>query len=643
MAHSKRLITLLSLTISSFLLVSNTAKEEGNQRVAGKSELKQTRKGKAIAPVIDIQPQLRRMHDVDSVRAEIQAIKKLGFDRVYMVLCNPGYPAFSDPGIVPVPLDKKTGNRTLESILKLGDPNWVYLNEAKKAGLQAWAIIKPYESGTGSTIPHGAKAPMSLAQIETIGGQHVYFDNLLSKKPELRVMRKPLPDSILARLNEPVQELEIAFCLDAFTNKTAADQFFKYEGIKDSEVEIPEIGLWTSRENGQYQKLEDGFKVQTKIEQRSVSDGNNNLISSAKRHLVISIKGLNITKEYPYMAVTLEKGGRFYTIPYSMIKAYSGSGEIPVTISLHSRATMSAVEQNNPYREREWGLEKHPVMGDVAKKSFADWGFEFEWHGAGFWGDGWMNNPVYGIARGKRTHMKGTLCEAYPEVRNYWLDQVKRAVDMGFDGVDIRLQNHSGMVTDYTNYGYNEPIVKKYRELYGVDILKEKADPLKIMKIRGDYFYSFLVEAAAVIHRKGKKIQVHLRHAHEAPLLSDDFNELGFWAMPKILLDWKKIVDLADEITLKHYYHNNYRTVLGSQIKQYAKRQNKRVWVHAYIQQGKELNTGFFREVEKDDLIGGILLYEFEDSIYKADPSDMNPDVPSLGSVARLLREFDYK
>jgi len=61
-------------------------------------------------------------------------------------------------------------------------------------------------------------------------------------------------------------------------------------------------------------------------------------------------------------------------------------------------------------------------------------------------------------------------------------------VKMGFDGIDFRLQNHSGMVTDYVNYGYNEPIIKRYKEKYGVDILKAEAEPLKIMEIRGEYF-----------------------------------------------------------------------------------------------------------------------------------------------------------
>jgi len=60
---------------------------------------------------------------------------------------KPGYPTFSDPTVSVMPTDKGTGNYTLESILALGDPNYAYMYEAKRLGMEAWAIIKPYESG----------------------------------------------------------------------------------------------------------------------------------------------------------------------------------------------------------------------------------------------------------------------------------------------------------------------------------------------------------------------------------------------------------------------------------------------------------------------------------------------------------------
>ncbi len=567
--------------------------------------------GKMIAPVVDIQPQLRGFHDYYRIQEEINLLKNLGFERLYFVLCQPGYSAFSDPTISIMPTNKGTENHTLESILALGDPNWAYMYETKKQGMEAWAIIKPYESGTGFTIPHGANAPLSRKKIETIGGQHIHFDNLISNFPDFRLKRKPLSDSILIRLDEPIEALEIAFCLDYFSQKTSSENYFEFKGLKESEIQIPEIALWISQDNGRYKKYEGNFEVSSAVENLQTKDANGFVINDTlKRFLVLTIKDLKIPADHNYIAITLDKYQNLYTIPYSMIRAYTSTGEIPVTTGIHVRSSLSSVESNKPFEKREWGLETRPVKGEVAGKSFMDWGFEFEFQGTGHWGDGWVNSPVYGIAKGKRRYMAGTPCEAYPEVQDYWLEQVERVVAMGYDGIDFRLQNHSGMVTDYINYGYNEPIINRYHEKFGVEILKEEADPLKIMEIRGEYFLSFLEKAANVIHSNGKKMQVHLRHAHESPQLSDDFNELGFWAMPKILLDWKKTIDLADEVTIKHYYHGNYRQWMGNNIKTYANKQGKRVWVHNYFTQGDGINYDFFRAIEKDERIDGILLYE---------------------------------
>ncbi len=602
--------------------------------------------GKMIAPVVDIQPQLRGFHDYYRIQEEIFLLKNLGFERLYFVLCQPGFPAFSDPTISIMPTDKGTENHTLESILALGDPNWAYMYETKKQGMEAWAIIKPYESGTGFTIPHDAKAPLSRKKIETIGGQHIHFDNLISENPDLRVKRKPFSDSILKRLNEPIEALEIAFCLDYFSHKTSSENYFEFKGLKESEIQIPNILLWISQDNGRYIKYEGNFKVSSAIKNLQVMDANGFLINDTlKRFLVLAIKDFKIPDDYNYIAITLDEYKNMYTIPYSMIRAFTSSGEIPVTTGIHVRSSLSPIERNKPYEKREWGLETRPVKGDHAGESFMDWGFEFEFQGTGHWGDGWVNSPVYGIAKGKRKYMAGTPCEAYPEVQDYWLEQVERIVAMGYDGIDFRLQNHSGMVTDYINYGYNEPIVNRYHEKFGIDILKAEADPLKIMEIRGEYFLSFLEKAANIIHSNGKKMQVHLRHAHESPQLSDDFNELGFWAMPKILINWKKAIDLADEVTIKHYYHGNYRPWMGDSTKTYANKQGKRLWVHNYFSQGDGINYNFLRAIEKDERIGGILLYEVNQGLlYTGFPEPKfgyyNQNVNKLKSILKRMEIF---
>jgi len=595
-----------------------------------------TKAGKMIAPVVDIMPQLRGFHDYKKVREEMVFLKDLGFNRVYFVLCQPGYPTFSDPTVSVMPTDKGTGNYTLESILALGDPNYAYMYEAKRLGMEAWAIIKPYESGTGFTIPHDAKAPLSRKQIETIGGQHINFDNLISSNPELRVKRKPEQDAILNMLNEPIKSIEVAFCLDSLKQKVSYEKYFEFDGLKDSEIEIPGIALWYSQDNGKYNKYEGNIEVESKFEYRQVKDANGFLLAdTSKRFLVLTIKNFNLSENYNYFAITLDQNKNLFTIPFSMIKAYTSSGEIPITTGIHSRSPMSPEEGSKSPEERAWGLENRPVKNKEALKLFMNWGFEFEFQGTGHWGDGWVSSPLYGFAKGKRKYMGGTPCEAYPEVQEYWLDQVQRVVKMGFDGIDFRLQNHSGMVTDYVNYGYNEPIIKRYKEKYGVDILKAEAEPLKIMEIRGEYFLSFLEKAADVVHSSGKKMQVHLRHAHEAPVLSDDFNELGFWAMPKILLDWKKVIDLADEVTLKHYYHGDYRTWMGDSIKTYAKDKGKRVWVHNYFTQGDGVEYDFLNAIEKDERIGGILLYEVDGGILHTGFPD-NKSIPNEQNINKL-------
>lgn len=580
-----------------------------------KDGLPQTSGGKAMAPVIDIQPYLRGFHDHERVQEEMLLLKKLGFERVYLVLCQPGYPAFSDPSIAVMPPHKGTGNNTFASIHALGDPNWVFMHEAQKAGMEAWAIIKPYESGTGFTIPHGTIAPLSRKQVETIGGQHIHFDNLISDRPELRIKRKPASDAIIKRLNKPVESIEIAFCLDSF-KQTTRQGYFEFEGLDDSKLTIPAMTLWISRDNGRYVKYEGNYEVNSEIDYRLVRDANGFLLGDLpKRFLIMTFKGVQIPPEFSYIAVTLDEYRNLYSIPYSMIKAYTATGEIPVTTGYHVRTSISPVERMKSPEEREWGLESRPVTGPHAAESFKEWGFEFEFQGTGHWGDGWVSSPVFGIGIGKRQYMAGTPCEAYPEVQEYWLEQVRRIMAMGFDGIDFRLQYHSGNVADYINYGYNEPLVERYYEKHGIDILEEEADPIEIMRIRGEYFHLFLDKAAEIIHSHGKKVQVHLRHAHEEPRLNDDFNELGFWAMPKILLDWKRAVDLADEVTIKHYYHNNYRSWMADSIKNYAHKSGKRIWVHCYISQGGELNDNFFDSVEADERVGGILLYEVESLI----------------------------
>lgn len=610
--------------------------------------LKTTQGGKAIAPVVDIFPQIAvGYHDQSRVAEEMRLLRELGFERVYFVLCNPGYPTFSNPLLCLQPPDRVGfENYAFRSLVALGDPNFVYVHECHRHGMEAFAILKPYEGGGGSTVPHGAKLDFASMREETIGGERIGFDALLSRHPSLRVQRKPIPD-YERLLAQPVTAISIGFCLDEISGIQPARQ--------GRELLPTSFKLFVSDDNGRYVPYDGPCSLSDTMERRSIADANGTpLFPTPRECRVVTFSNLKISASVRYFAILIDAGERLFTIPQSMIVLHGSEGAIPCTATAHVRAGGNWIEAKKPPEERTWGMEQMPRIfkdAEQAANEFTNWGFEFDWHGSGFWGPGWQDACVYGVARGKNLWMKGTPCEAYAEVRDYWSDWVQKCVEMGYDGVDIRLQNHSGMVSDYAHYGYNEPLVDSYQKLHGVDILTSEADPLELMAIRGDFFTKFVVEASEILHAAGRQLQVHLRHCHEAPNLSSDFNELGFWAMPKVWLrDWRRIVDLADEITLKDYHFNAYNHQVAAGIKEYARSMGKRVWVHCYISQGRELNEPFLRNVEADTNVSGVLLYEVSHSdnneinyglIEQHGPVGFN--VPAATELKRLLELFGYR
>jgi len=574
--------------------------------------MKTTAKGKALAPVVDIFPQLCvSPHDDKRIDEEMRLLKELGFERVYFVLCNPGYPMFSSPNLsIQIP-GQKTENYSWQSIKSLGDPNFAYLYHCHKYGMEAFAIIKPYECGGGATVPHNAVLSLDEYREKDIGGDRIGFDALLTEQPQLRVKRKPIKD-YEKLVSQPITGMKASFCLDALPEVN-----YSGNNIEDIEKQLAQFSFFSSSDNCHYTKVQD-YKISGKIETIPFVDFNGVPVGKDPvRCFTVEITELNLKQETEYCALLVQNGKKLYTIPQAMLKIYGPAGEIPSTLGMSIRQdgnpNASTEKEAKKGMERIWGLETHPlfyVEADIAEKALDGWGFEFEWQGAGH-GSFWRNSAIYGLAKGKYKYMKGTPCEACPEVQSYWLQFVDKVQKIGFDGIDIRLQYHSGMISDYFNYGFNDEIVVKYKERYGVDILAETPDPLKIMEIRGDFFTDFLQKTAELLHENGRKLQVHLRNCHEKPVLTHHFNELGFWAMPKIWLkQWKKIIDFSDEITIKDYYFNHYNSAKCSEIKTYAKSQKKRVWVHCYLSQGRELNHPFFASVEEDPNIGGILLYE---------------------------------
>ena len=564
-----------------------------------------------ISPVLDLWPNMCiNRHHGGHFRKRLELLAGLGFKRIYFVATLPGFPMFSSPWLCLYPMHNNHGHYGLESIVNAGDPNFDVIFEAHKLGMEAFAVFKPYEGGSGHTLPDGMEPEVPRNCVKQIGGIGIGYDNMIGENPELRVKRRQIPDYDRL-ISLPIDRLEVSFVLDEVKQRDTVFPRQPDEVISLKPFSSFNPRLWISHDNGRYEPYHGSIKIAEKLERLLFNDSSGLPVGTMPmRARTVTISGLELPGDCSYGAISYDNAdSSLVTVPFTMIKAYSGTEEVPTTNGWLPRQTLVPVEP---------GAKKTP-------EDFRRQGFEFDWHGGGHYGPGWNASQVIGMARGKNLYMKGSLCEGYPEVRKYWLEQVERLIAMGVDGIDFRLQSHSAMVSDYINYGYNEPLVTRYKEKYGVDILTEEADPLKLMAVRGSYYLEFLRSAAATLKEKGRKVQIHFRNAYENPKVSFDFGELGFWAMPKVFPDWREMLELADEVTIKDYNWARYVPEKSSEIKNEAHRQNKPVWIHCYIAQGGDLNEDFCNQVAGDERISGILLYE--------DGHSHNPNINNIGLI----------
>ena len=537
---------------------------------------------KKLSPVMDLDYDLScAFHTQEILEAKLRMLADHGFKRLHIVAPPPGNPDYSHAACL-LPEDGPPNFLRQSRAAIKNDPLEILISYAKKIGLEVIVVFKPYEGGGVFTIPHGALPDCGQNYMETLGGRAVGLDPFTVAHPEFLVNRKPFDELS----QKTVTKIELVFILGKISDDDEVKrQSFDAEAITD----FPARGfkIYTSSDNGIYKFVEMPFTVEERIELRKIKEANGKpVFSQLMQCRIITISGLKI--DAPYFAVYFDGDKKaFRTIPFSMCKIYSGKKQIPVTVSPTVR--------HNIFKEAP---------------AFTKCGFEFEEIGPYYWDCGWKTCNLFGFARGKLKRLRGSLCEAYPDVRKYWLKQVTRYLTMGADGIEIRLQSHCSGATDFVNYGFNEPLVNAYLRKYGKNILKEKPDPVKMMKIRGSFFSIFIKDVKTLLEKHGRKLLIQLHGYMEHPTLDTSFHDLGFWANPKILPDWRELIEMADEIVIKDYNFGKYNKNVANKIKNLAAKAGKPLWIHCYLQQGHDWNQGFVKAVENDSRIMGILLYE---------------------------------
>ena len=598
---SKKSIRLISLIMVGILLLMNVGcKKEGN--LIDESPEK---KGYMI---IDIAKEASSTaHTFESIQELMKSYAQAGVTEVCFEPIPDTYAATEScqgSVVCDASIQSDHMHRTVHAVF---DPNLVFIQAAKKLGMKVTVMYHPYEGGGSVTIPADANAQFSMASVAGVGGTASFC------AAEIAQSKNQLISSIQAENPKLIGKgkssvLEIVFVVEELQNRISQHEIATI--TPDSNAEIKPI-LWCSSGNINYEKVSDpSFNVTT--ERRQITDANGNDLGEKNcRVLKLDISSYSNSK---YYAVSFENGSSLYTLPFSMINIYDKNGAvISTTKTVYTRnpsddALLSVQKVPEDYI---WGIERMPIITSDSKSLFAfpAWGFEFQYGGIGSdWGDGWHNSYVYGIATGVQSSLCGNLCEGFETVREYWQGQVDRFYAKGADCVIISLQNCGGMVYNYTDFGYNYAYAREFKDKYGIDILTENFDYMKLMELRGSYFLEFLRSVDQIAEKNQKEWGIELFSSFENPTLDDDLNGLCHYKMPKLVFDWQETVRLCDMVMIGDYQYGAYNVETANAIRKYATEQGKNVAIVAYSKCGA--NTSYLETVWSDSYIN----YVFTDS-----------------------------
>lgn len=196
------------------------------------------------------------------------------------------------------------------------------------------------------------------------------------------------------------------------------------------------------------------------------------------------------------------------------------------------------------------------TLACAPRGDFRTAGFEFDYGtGSAGWSDAsegvelplvFASGTALGIALGQDLYRLGMLDPGFPEVRRYWLDHyVQRAIDIGADGVDVRIAHHH-QGSEWLSFLYAEPNLAVFRQRFGRDPEAAADDYAVLRRIRGEFHTQFLREAAGMLHRAGKKLEAHVESRMTTPPEYDVFTQIHW--------DYATWIDegIVDGVSLKY-------------------------------------------------------------------------------------------
>ena len=412
-----------------------------------------------------------------------------------------------------------TGTHGAETHANLGEPVAAGARSAHERGMEFFATIKPYE--TGATHANPANSPRVLAQpgLPGIGGVYIVDDWVLAR-PELRVKARTA-DLPVGIDDVPVRRIQL-----------------RQKDMTPVRIGREHLEIWTSADNVGYRKKDVSFDLTESVAKcpEDVRSMQGDHVSSKGDSVrVLDLTGLDL--QDPFIAVTTtfdDDEGTFANTAFEMVRAYGpGDRPVPIVVASHKAVWRPNRDFRTGDLEYDAGVGDEVVRLDVSNSCPGSSG----------------SDGVIAFARGRNEYLSGSVCEAYPEVREYWLDWVGQCIAAGVDGVDVRISCHSSWTNTPEIYGFNEPVAREYERRYGANPDTEPYDPDLLGKLRGEFFDMFLRAAKTRLSAAGKRLSVHAEMESFRP----DACQGRTRSRPgNIEFDWRGWLSsgLADEATL---------------------------------------------------------------------------------------------
>ncbi len=377
--------------------------------------------------------------------------------------------------------------RTRESV---GDFLPATVQAAHCAGLPIYAVLKPFDTAyalpTG-TFSEGSQMARRYGKIPRLGGPIWMSLDWVAQNSALRIER---------------DVSDVPADLDQRSVRTIV---LKAEPGLKAELDPARVRLWTSRDNGRYKPYAGPMAV--RMERRDAVTLTLDGLAIPERFFAVTVEG----------APTRSFGNRLR----DLIEVRDEQGRaLPVTFANRPR------QQGADWRA--WGLVVDVPDNNVgASEDYA-----------------WLDGPKpLGVALGRERYLQGALCFGHDEVQDWAMSQVENCIDAGVDGIDFRIVNHN-RTFDWSAFGFNPPVVRAFKERYGVDILREPFDRESWRRLRGEFYTSFLRRAVARLRQAGLSAQAHISARMGDPRWHTEM-EMHF--------DWRGWIaeGLLDEVTIK--------------------------------------------------------------------------------------------